>query len=207
MTHVGLVKVSNGDMGVLLGETIIQTAENQDSISLINAVERLPETLAEQFEVPMFEYEVDASSLTEDWSWSDIEDLLYDKINTNTSIEEFKMTFEFEDWDKEVRKDDEPYAVEVTHNSMSPHNIAISVGNSDDDRPELEVLVEVNKGVPAVHVGGALYDDMDLHVYSTNEGLFIASDQPGAMEVAKGPFTYGDQGYVIRCDDDLNLKP
>lgn len=84
---------------------------------------------------------------------------------------EIVTSYEMADWNEEERGVNER------------HNFSITLGNqvygtiSKGDEVETEVILEVNKGRPCVHIQSVNEDsDPTIHVFDTDEGLIITPD-------------------------------
>lgn len=76
---------------------------------------------------------------------------------------EIKTSFEMTDWNEEERGVNER------------HNFSITLGNQvyvdiSKDEAETEVILEINKGRPCVHIQNA------IHVFDTDKGIIITPD-------------------------------
>jgi hypothetical protein len=69
-----------------------------------------------------------------------------------------------------------PYRVKVTRVSGNG-GLCIEIAREDGrDSPAMEVMVEVNKGVPCLHVGNSIFGDNKIHVFAVPEGIAVVPD-------------------------------
>lgn len=69
-----------------------------------------------------------------------------------------------------------PYRLKVTGH-RGGGALCIEIAPEDGrETPALEVMVEVNKGVPCLHIGNSLYGDNKIHVFSVPDGIAVVPD-------------------------------
>lgn len=120
-----------------------------------------------------------------------------DHINAN-GISLFKSFLK--DWDVDL-KDRQSYPISINRSSNA---IDVSFGNGEDKTPNLSLFIEVNKGVPAIHISDTFYGDMQLHLHATQDGLYISPETNTPLEPAdKNHFTYNQSNSLFIKRSDL----
>jgi len=71
-----------------------------------------------------------------------------------------------------------PYRVSVKHQGPQVFIDVISAHKRDidDSHPELSIGIEINDGLPCLHIGNDVHGDTLLTLYGTRSGLFAAYD-------------------------------
>lgn len=78
-----------------------------------------------------------------------------------------------------VKRSGHQFYVDIAPRHSSPEEI--------DDADQLSLFIEVNEGVPCVHLTNQLYGDQVLTVFSTAQGLFLRADSQDLRFSRRGP--------------------
>jgi len=58
----------------------------------------------------------------------------------------------------------------------------VRVANTETPQLTAEIMVEINNGVPCIHIGNGEDEDMVIHVFATRDGVAVCPDQRGIQE-------------------------
>lgn len=121
-------------------------------------------------------------------------------------LQHWSATWLMQDWDAEKYPPPTPRPTwRCRVEQRSPEAVYISLRPADardTDSPDgLEVMVEVNNGVPAMHIGGGVNRDSMMHLHAVDGDLQLHPDsnQPrdGFKELPVGEGFYPDGGGLL----------
>lgn len=82
--------------------------------------------------------------------------------------------------------------------TKSRHQAFLDLTNlRGENEAQMTVFVEINEGLPCLHIASSLYDDPLLSIFSTKEGLYVRANE-SAPNLAKNL-----QGQMAQLNADL----
>ena len=88
-------------------------------------------------------------------------------------------------------------------------DIALPHGNPEESAgsDQLSLFIEVNEGLPCVHVTNAMYGDQLVSIFGTSKGLFLRREHSGVQLTSARSAPFGAAlAEELNCEDDYFIE-
>jgi len=149
-------------------------------------------SLSAALNIPVKDYYLDSKDVLDEEGLISIE-IIKEKAKEFISDSPVLVESKIKDWDES--SDGEEYAISL---EKTESNFGVEIGSIDSDKPQLTLTIEIDKGVPSIHVGSQIGGDIGLHIHSDENGLNIVPENQNQVETVKNKLTYEQEGFIIK---------
>lgn len=94
-----------------------------------------------------------------------------------------------------------PYPIKIEKSGNT--SIYVSVGEYDNPMPGLCLNIEIDRGVPTVHIAGDLEADNAMHIHSGDDGIYLAPDIGNFKNAPVNQWSYNQSSsYFVPIERD-----
>lgn len=95
------------------------------------------------------------------------------------------------------------YTLNIEETAGDGNQLVLTITPEDKKNPGLEVLIEINRGVPCLHITNDIFGDTVLHLFSGKDGVAIvpedAAQRPERFPVSRFyPHDQSQNGQLYR---------